>query len=171
MKLATLIAAASILTVSSTARADEAEDARRAEEEFLPIALFPQIGVGLVSQDGDTAFDGSLRWSPSWKVVPRTYVGGFIEARTISFDSLDFAVGPQVQYRIGENLAVQGRAGVGAEMEGERFAVAGITLGTFLAGATVSGRRYFDDDRYEVSVNLEVTGAIVLLPLWIAATR
>ena len=170
MKLATLIAALSIVTMSSTARADEAEDAQRVEQDFIPIGVFPQIGVGLVSQDSDTAFDGSVRWSPSWRVVPRTYAGGFIEARTIGVDSLDFAVGPQVQYRLGKNLAVQGRVGVGAEMEGERFAVAGIQLGTFVAGTTVSGRRYFEDDRYEISVNLELTAAILAVPLWLASS-
>ena len=162
MKLATLIAAASLVTVSSTARADEAEDEQRAEEEYIPMGVFPQIGIG-VTNGG--AFDGSVRWSPSWKLARRTHVGGFLDMRTTSFDTLDFAIGPQVQRRIGKgDFTVQARAGVGSEMEGEQFAVAGIQVGTFIAGATVSGRRYFDDDRYEVSINFEITAAVLLVP-------
>lgn len=178
MKLATLIAAISIVTASTTARADDDEAERRAEEDFIPLGVFPQIGLGFATQISgdrnpiteDADFDGSVRWSPSWKVAPRTYAGGFLDVRTVNFDRVDFAVGPQVQRRIGKgDWAVQGRAGVGSEMEGEQFAVAGVQIGTFAAGVSVSGRHYFDDDRQEISVNLELTSAILLIPVWLAS--
>ena len=169
MKLATLLVAVSI-SLSSTAFADEAEDEQRDEENFLPIGFFPQVGAGFVARAGGEAdFDGTIRWSPSKRVAPRTYAGAFLEMHTISFDTYDFAIGPQMQYRIGKDFAVQARAGVGSQMEGEQFAVAGVQIGNFLVGATLTGRHYFDDDRTEISINAELNAVVALIPVWLAA--
>jgi hypothetical protein len=139
------------------------------EKVYLPLSFsFPTIGLGMVMRGanemdlGKRAFDGTFRWSPGWNVHERLRLGGFGELRTASFDTLEAALGPHVELAISELWAVQLRGGLGGGSDAGSYATAGVHAGLPFAGLSVTGRRYFDDDHVEVSINLEVAIATVL---------
>src|SRR5262245_13853442 len=88
-----------ILVASSPARADDSSSPK----DYLPPSLhFPQVGFGYVVRGANemdlskNAFDFTVRWSPSWRIKEsRVRAGGFIEARSPSFDHVEYGVGPQ----------------------------------------------------------------------------
>jgi hypothetical protein len=162
-QLVTFAVAVAVLVPAATARADD---------EFSPIGSFGTLGIGMATRlaapamSDDRSFDGALRLGPSWKVADPLWLGGFFELRTEDFKTMEVALGPQMQIRMDGDYATQLRAGVGVVQDGPRFATAGISVGTAMYGVSVAGRHYFDDDRgNELTVSLEVTPAILLLPL------
>jgi hypothetical protein len=155
--LALLIA----ITTSSVASADD----------YIPLGNYGQIGLGFAyrfdAEDRDRSlFEGTLRVSPAWQVTDQLFAGGFVEVRTPGFDGFEAYIGPQAQLRIGDVWGLQARAGIGAEADGQGCAVAGLQLGNVLLGGTVTARRYFDDDRTELSFNLELSTVWLLVPFF-----
>lgn len=163
--------AVALLGPARRATADDEVVETAAEPAYAPLSFgFPQIGLGMVTRGdnqmelGTRAFDATARWSPAWSVVPRLRVGGFVEARTASFDGLEVGVGPHVMVSLHELWAVQLRGGVASVVSGGAYGLAGVQVGTPLVSVTVTGRRYFEDDHLELSVNLELSTVLALLP-------
>lgn len=148
------------LLSSSPARA-EPDDG-----DYTALGSVPQVGLGIAHHSADTSFDFTIRWSPAWHVAPRTFIGGFGEVR---FDDLEVSLGPQVQLRVAGALGIASRVGVGAVADGENFAVAGVQLGQPYLGISVNGRRYFGE-RYELSINLDLSLELLLLPFVVPAS-
>jgi hypothetical protein len=103
--------------------------------------------------------DQSFRVGTTFRATDRWRPGGFLELHALDLEIFDAAVGPQVQMRIGEQLAVQLRAGVGLGDDGGH-ALAGISFGTYLIGASVNARRFFDTKDVVVSINIEVMALV-----------
>lgn len=139
--------------------------------KYIPLGLgLPQIGLGAVTRgDNDMElekydFDATLRFSPSKVIVPRLRVGGFVEVRSAAWDTFEFGLGPHVMGSLSELWAVQLRTGVATVSDGPSYALVGIQIGNPVIGLTATGRRFFDDDHYELSVNVELTSALLLVP-------
>jgi hypothetical protein len=159
------VIAVTILALSArSARADDTDVG------YLPMLMVPQVGIGFTGvvhepEAAQGAFDGTLRLGYMFR--DRDSIlrpGGFLEVHTVGFDSCDFAFGPLLETRLEKSLALQLRAGVGAGPDVPAYAEAGVELGNGIAGLSFTGRREFDDGGYRISVNLEVTTALLLIP-------
>jgi hypothetical protein len=163
------IVVVAVLAASSVAQASDGK-----EEEFMPLDRFGQLGFGASLRNDPfldvNRFDGSFRIGHVRRVANRIYPGGFFELHTVGFDTYDAAFGPQVQLRLGNEAAVQLRGGVGAGTEGTHATVGGQIGMWFIAGG-VTARRSFDTHETVVSVNLELTAVLPLIPIAIAAFR
>lgn len=148
-----------LLFASSTASADD----------FIGPDAYGTLGLGVaIDHEPATApaanYDYSLRVGHVVRASDRIRPGGFVELHSLDLELFDAAIGPQVQYRIGEQLALQLRAGVGLGSDGAH-ALAGLQLGTYYVGGSITARRSFDTRDVVVSANIEV---IALLPAALA---
>lgn len=157
-----------VLVASSVARADDRDD-------FLPLDMLGQVGLGATITndryiDADH-FDGTLRFGKTWRATDRWRPGAFVELHTISFDTLDAAIGPQVQMRVGDYAALQLRGGVGVDSDGQTHALVGAQFGMSIIAAGVTARRSFESGDTVVSVNVELTAALPLIPVFLAMLK
>jgi hypothetical protein len=140
------------------------------EDEFLSLGAIPQIGIGINLTDTAPRFDGTLRGGKVFRMTKHLHAGGFVELHTLNFDGFDAAIGPQVQIELGNTFALQLRGGVGAAADHGSFGVVGAQIGNFITGVTVSARRPLDGSGpTEFSANVELSSALLLLPVWLAS--
>lgn len=148
-----------VIALSSTAHADD----------FAGADALGSLGLGLaIDHEPTTApaanYDYSLRVGHVVRASDRIRPGGFVELHSLDLELFDAAIGPQLQYRIGEQLALQLRAGVGLGSDGTHV-LAGVQLGTYYLGGSITARRAFDTHDVVVSMNIEV---VALLPAALA---
>jgi hypothetical protein len=150
-----------------------------ADDPFIPLGAYGQFGVGVTTraddpvQDdpGGMSFDGTFRAGKVWRAHDRVRPGGFFEVRSVGFDTFEAAIGPQVQLRVGDSFGLQLRAGLGGVAEADNYALVGLQAGNWLAGVSVTARRAFDEPATTVSMNVELSTAVLLLPFVFAALR
>ncbi len=138
-------------------------------EPFISLDAYGKFGVGFAIDEGDAMsserttpaanYDYNLRFGKTLRATDFWRPGGFVEIHSFDFETFDAAIGPQVQLRLGDQLAVQLRGGVGAGSEGTH-AVAGVQFGNWIIGASINARRSFDTGDVVVSVNVELMALI-----------
>ncbi|MEO8703642.1 MAG: hypothetical protein ABI867_26570 [Kofleriaceae bacterium] len=146
---------------------------------YEPLGSIGQFGLGVVARSADAAmaagdpddradFDGTFLigkvFTPTYRVRP----GGFLEVRTVSFDTLEVAVGPQVQLVLTDRLGVMLRAGVGGVAEAGNYALAGVQLGNRHLGASVIARRDFETHAVTIAASVEVSSLVAVFPIFAA---
>ncbi|HEU0032068.1 MAG TPA: hypothetical protein VFQ53_15650 [Kofleriaceae bacterium] len=159
--------ALALLAVPAIAHAD-AND-RNIEHDYEPIASIGQLGFGVVGDhclesDGGCPFDGTFQLGKVWAPIDRVRPGGFLELRTVGFDTFEAAVGPQVQLRLRDQLGLQLRAGVGGVADGDSYALAGAQLGTQHVGFSITTRRDFETHEMTTSAQLHISSLVAVFP-------
>ncbi len=156
-------AALLLIALTGSAAAETVHDPE--PDEFIGVDAYGTLGLGIAIDHEDTTpaanYDYTLRLGRTFRASSRWRPGGFLELHSFDLETFDAAIGPQVQLRLGEQLALQLRGGVGVGSEGTS-ALAGVQLGTYYLGASVTVRRSFDTGDVVVSANIEV---IALLPV------
>lgn len=140
-----------------------------AADDFLGPDSLGTAGLGVaIDHDPPTGlaanYDYSLRIGKTFRATDRLRPGGFFELHSLDFEAFDAALGPQLQLRLGDQLALQARGGLGIGTDG-MHALAGMQLGTYYFGASITARRVFDTHDTIVSLNIEF---IALLPAALA---
>ena len=136
---------------------------------------FGSFGLGVVRSTArdaraDYGFDGTFRVGRTGHATRRLRLGGFVEIRTVDFETFEAAGGPQLQLRFGDSRSVVLRAGVGSEAEGDSYGLFGFSFKGAVVGASVAARRTFDRET-ALSVNFEFSGLVLLFPAFAHALR
>src|SRR5690348_1522175 len=94
---------------------DHSDNEPSEPDEFISLGAIPQVGLGFSHSTDDNAFDFSVRGGAVGRVSDHFHVGAFLELHSVGWDTLEAAIGPQVQYQFSKSstTALQLRAGVG----------------------------------------------------------
>ena len=154
-----------VVALSSAAHADDkSEQEQRDDDNFIPLGIAPELGAGVAVNHGNkVGFDGTLRWGLTGRLADWFRPGAFVDVHTVNFDTMDAAIGPQVQTRLSGDNALATRVGVGVDTNGTKFVLGGLQYGNALLNVGVTGRAY-DDGHSEIAATLNVTSAFLLLP-------
>lgn len=146
-------------------------------DDFVGIDAYGTLGIG-VAIDHDpsgitpsASYDAALRLGRTLRATDRWRPGGFVELHGLDLERFDAAIGPQLQFRVRGQVALQLRAGVGLGEDGTH-ALAGLHFGSYTLGVSATARRWFDTGDVVVALNLEVLALVpVALAIALGADR